>query len=97
MSPRLETYLSLDREMRALDEVGDPLADVLRDAMDPIWLGLTDEDRRFLDQRAIAPGAPYVVRLSVNEGLFLGSFERPPVSHVPTSFPIRIENWRCAA
>jgi hypothetical protein len=50
-SPRLRAYLSLERAMLDLDERADPLADRLRDAMDPLWYGLTDREHAVLDAR----------------------------------------------
>jgi hypothetical protein len=52
VSVRLDAYLELERTMRELDDAGDSMAD-LRDALDPIWYGLTDEDRAFLNRRSI--------------------------------------------
>lgn len=52
-SQRFRAYLSLERAMLDLDELEDELADRLRDAMDPIWYALTDEERRFLNGRNI--------------------------------------------
>jgi hypothetical protein len=53
MTPRLRTYLELERLMLILDEEGDPAAEALRDAMDPLWFSLSDEERRILDERTI--------------------------------------------
>jgi len=53
MTPRLRKYLELERLMLILDEEGDRGADALRDAMDPIWYSLSDEERRILDERTI--------------------------------------------
>ncbi len=53
MTSRLRQYLELERLMTVLDEDGDPGADAVRDAMDPIWYSLSDEERRFLDERTI--------------------------------------------
>ena len=49
--PRLRAYLALERAMIDLDDAGDPVGDDLRDRMDPIWLKLSDDDRRALDNR----------------------------------------------
>jgi hypothetical protein len=51
MSNQLDLYLRLERIMIELDHKGDPLADRLRDLMDPIWHALSQEDRKFLDSR----------------------------------------------
>jgi len=50
---RLEAYLALERAMLRLDAAGDAFADDLREAMDPLWYELTDEDREFLNRRHI--------------------------------------------
>lgn len=50
---RLEAYLSLERAMLQLDAAGDRFADALRDAMDPLWYELSDEDREFLSRRQV--------------------------------------------
>jgi hypothetical protein len=52
---RLDAYLSLERNMLRLDDLGDQLADRLRDAMDPIWHALTDEEHALLDARTVVP------------------------------------------
>ena len=44
-------YLSLERRMLELDELDDPLADQVRDAMDSVWYQLTKEERASLDAR----------------------------------------------
>lgn len=53
--PRLRAYLTLEHAMVDLDDVGDPLADELRDRMDPIWLMLSDEEHAALDARTDEP------------------------------------------
>jgi hypothetical protein len=53
MTPRLRTYLELERLMLILDEQGHSGADALRDAMDPIWYSLSAEERRNLDERRV--------------------------------------------
>lgn len=50
--PRLRAYLALERAMVDLDDAGDAVADELRDRMDPIWLSLTEEEHRALDNRS---------------------------------------------
>ena len=47
-SPRLQAYLALERSMLDLDDLDDSLADKLRDAMDPVWYALTDEERSWV-------------------------------------------------
>lgn len=53
MTPRLQIYLELERLMLILGEAADPAAEALRDAMDPIWYALSDEERHLLDERRI--------------------------------------------
>ncbi len=55
MSPELRRYLELERAMLALDEVRDPRADTLRDAMDPLWFDLSDEEQGWLNSRQEVP------------------------------------------
>ena len=50
---RIEAYLSLERAMLQLDAAGDGFSDALREAMDPLWYELGDEDREFLNRRQI--------------------------------------------
>jgi hypothetical protein len=47
----LEAYLTLERLMLDLDARDDPLADRMRDLMDPIWFALSAEEREYLDRR----------------------------------------------
>jgi hypothetical protein len=51
MSNHLDLYLKLERIMMELDDQDDPIADRMRDLMDPVWYGLPEEDRNFLDGR----------------------------------------------
>jgi hypothetical protein len=57
MSARLHTYQRLERVMLELDAAGDPLADHLRDLMDPLWYALSDEEHALLDGRSPAPSS----------------------------------------
>ena len=56
MSTRLDAYLTLERVMLELDAVGDTLADGIRDMMDPIWYGLSEEEIGLLDARGNLSG-----------------------------------------
>ncbi len=51
VSVRLKQYLALERLLIDLDGADAPEADELRDRMDPIWLGLSPEERGALDTR----------------------------------------------
>jgi hypothetical protein len=53
VSKQLDIYLRLERLMMELDDRDDPMADKIRDLMDPVWYALSDEDRRFLDSRGM--------------------------------------------
>jgi hypothetical protein len=53
MNKQLDLYLRLERIMMELDEQEDPLADRIRDLMDPLWYGLSDEDHQFIDGRGV--------------------------------------------
>jgi hypothetical protein len=46
-----EAYLCLERAMLALDATDSPVADQLRDVMDPLWHALTEEECATLDAR----------------------------------------------
>jgi hypothetical protein len=96
MSVRLDAYLDLERAMLALDDAGDQMADALRDALDPIWYALSDDDRAFLNQRSIASGPVYYVRVAVDAGLFTPVSAPAPRTNQPTA-PVHIDDWMCAA
>lgn len=86
--PRLRAYLALERAMVDLDDAGDPAGDELRDRMDPIWLCLTDQERRALDHRC------------GDASLFAGDLERtlpmPPRRDLAIRDQVR-QQFRCAA
>ena len=50
-SARLNAYLALETAMFELDGKDDPLAETLRVALDPIWHGLSHEERALLNAR----------------------------------------------
>ena len=79
MTPRLRTYVELERLMLILDEDGNPVAaDALRDAMDPLWYSLSDEERRVLDDRTIGRiRSIEEIRVPVSSQLF-GPAPAPP-------------------
>ena len=68
VTPRLRVYLELERLMLSLDETDAVSADALRDAMDPLWYGLSDQERHLLDERSLGV-------ITSLEGL------RVPISH----------------
>ncbi len=51
LSNNLHLYLRLERLMMDLDDQGDPLADNVRNLMDPLWYALCSEEREFLNSR----------------------------------------------
>ena len=53
MTSRLRIYLELERLMSSLDETDVVSADAIRDAMDPIWYKLSDQERHVLDERSV--------------------------------------------
>jgi hypothetical protein len=72
VSTRLHAYLTLERVMLELDQSGDPLADRIRDLMDPVWYDLSDEEHSALDRRAdTALESLHPIRLPAGEDLFV--------------------------
>ena len=66
LSDSLYLYLRLERLMMDLDDRGNPLADRIRDLMDPLWYSLSDDDHKFLDSRgAVEVRVLYPVTLVV--------------------------------
>lgn len=49
MTPAFESYLTLERQMLAQDDEG--AASRAKDAMNALWLKLTDEERTWLQER----------------------------------------------
>lgn len=100
VSARLNAYLVLERQMLALDEKGDPLADALRDAMDPIWHSLTKDEHELLNERSIVGaveprGSPPWLALALDTKALVVPPVDPEVER--TSNPIHADDWRCAA
>jgi hypothetical protein len=94
-SRRLNAYLELERQMLALDEAGDPFADVFREVMDPLWYALSDEEHALLDARTISRVAGGPIKTPVGPDMFL----TPPLATEVTEHtdPLRVEEWRCVA
>jgi hypothetical protein len=95
ISPRLKAYLALERQMLELGTAGDPVADLLREAMDPLWYGLTDEEHEILDARIISTASTSSLRSPVGSSLFLAP-PRPPNPRRRRD-PVRVSGWECAA
>ena len=66
--------------MLALDAVGDPLADQLRDAMDPLWYALTDEEHALLDARQVLDLSGSAMTAPMGEGFFVVPLRTPPLT-----------------
>ena len=63
----LSTYLSLERLMLQLDSRSDPAADVIRDAMDPLWHALSADERESLNSRPSIGGSPPSSSVSLSD------------------------------
>jgi hypothetical protein len=71
MSPpsNLDLYLAFERLMLDLDRADDPLADRVRDLMDPVWYRLSPDEVALLDSRGkIDPSGLFPVRLPFPTG-----------------------------
>jgi hypothetical protein len=72
----LDLYLALERLMLHLDQAADPLADRVRDLMDPLWYRLSPEEVTLLDSRGkIDPAGLFPIRLP-----FPGGARLPPTT-----------------
>lgn len=47
----LPAYLDLESQMLKYEAAGDYRAEFVRNAMDAVWYGLSDEEHKFLDAR----------------------------------------------
>jgi hypothetical protein len=63
----LDVYLALERLMIELDEDANPVADQIRDLMDPLWRRLSAEEIARLDSRGQIddPGLLFPVQMPV--------------------------------
>jgi hypothetical protein len=90
---RLSAYLALERQMLALDALGDPIAEMLRDAMDSLWYELSEEEHQVLDNRTVQfPGESF---LTFGKDLFEDVVEQPVIKI--RQGPISVTDWECAA
>lgn len=64
----MTTYLTLERAMLELDRDQNPLADDLRDLMDPLWYELSDTEREQLNSRGFVDHEAHVAVTSDNHG-----------------------------
>ena len=95
ISPRLEAYLSLERSMLALDAEKDPLADQLRDSMDPLWYALSDEEHALLDARTIVDEPVPRITVTATEDLYFEVPEAQPSTIRTTT--VFVYDWQMAA
>ena len=91
-NPRMAAYLGLERQMLALDAVKDPLADVLRNAMDSLWYGLSDEEHTLLNNRTVLYSVDSA--LTIGESLLEEGVDEPAVTLM--TGPLRIPQWQYA-
>ena len=87
INKHLDLYLRLERIMMELADQGDPIGDRVRDLMDPIWYGLSEEDRRFLDGRE-----EMEIRTLYPVTLMVPDLFRMPVAETTATVEIRPEN-----
>ena len=98
MTPRLTIYLELERLMMSLEAIDSEAADAIRDAMDPLWYGLSEEDRRLLDQRAVGVIAALEgLRVPVGRELRYSPADAPPVTRPLPPATEPITGWERAA
>ncbi len=94
-SHALTRYLELERIMLALDAEDDPTADILRDAMDPLWYSLNEEEIHLLDSRPTPALRSFAeIRLPVLPELFIAP---PETEKQSQPWPEKITNWEYAA
>lgn len=93
----MDLYLALERLMLELDEDENPLADDVRDLMDPIWRRLSAEEIARLDSRGeVDPRALFPVQLPIPAAPKLASatVSNQQFESVGWTAP---DNWRRAA
>ena len=78
--------------MLALDTAKDPLADVLRDAMDSLWYGLSDKEHTLLNNRTVLFSADSA--LTIGENLLEAGVDEPAPTFM--TGPIRVSQWEYA-
>lgn len=94
MTPRLRNYLELERLMLLVEGDNEPTAEALRDAMDPIWYSMTEDERRALDDRSVGRFASLEeIRVPADQ-----VFGPPPDPVIRRSLPPGpIRDWLVAA
>lgn len=82
----MQAYLELERLMLSLDERDGVSSDAIRDAMDPIWYGLSDDEREVLDQRSIGLITSLeAFRVPISQQLRYAPTDRQPRRTLPSS------------
>jgi len=94
MTPRLRIYLELERVLLLVEADNEIAAEALRDAMDPIWYSMTEDERRVLDDRAVGRLASLeVIRVPADQ-----VFGSPPGPVARRSLPPEpLKDWLVAA
>jgi hypothetical protein len=94
MTPRLRIYLELERVLFLVEADNETAAEALRDAMDPIWYSMTEDERRVLDDRAVGRLASLeVIRVPADQ-----VFGAPPGPVARRTLPPEpIKDWLVAA
>ena len=95
ISNRLKAYLELERQMLALDDAGDPLADMFRETMDPLWYGLSDEEHSLLNARTISIGSGVPIKAPVGSDLFISPGHAADITR--RTDPLRVADWKYTA
>ena len=85
---RLQAYLRLERALLELEDLDDPFADRLRDAMDPLWYALTDEEHAMLDARGMMVTGDAPLKLIIGDSIFIVPDEPGPSLGITTLPPI---------
>lgn len=95
MTTLLRTYLELERQMLLAEGIGERTADIIRDAMDPIWHALSDEDRAALDQREVEfIRSQEGLRVPLGDHIYYRDSGPPVKSQIPKG---PIKDWHIAA
>jgi hypothetical protein len=93
----MEGYLALERVMLGLDDAGDSMADRVRDAMDPLWYGMTDEERAQLNSRGFIAAGAACMRIPLGEGLFSSPVGLAPADETLHTERVVVQGWALAA
>ena len=99
VNPRLAAYLSLEQAMVDLDDAGDPLAEALRDTLDPLWYALSEAEQTMLNDRTILDSSLRPIRLPADrDSLFIDPPVQPAVESTTRAMVGReFDDWESAA